>query len=430
LDDNLILMYKSIITALFLFLVASCRSRFPRTGTIASSYDLGSEKDLDPLIAEAGRARIVVLGESSHGTAEYYFWRAAITRRLIEEKGFRLIAVEGDWSEMKRIDSFIHEGPADSLAATGVLRQNSRWPLWLWSNSETAGLVAWLNRHNQTAREKCSFYGLDLFSISASAATIKNSSHDSAARRAAGVLLQCFAAYGNDALTYAGHYSDTMNCRQEAEQLWTASQRAARMGSAAENFLLLQNAAVVRNGERYFARLPSDRTASWNIREGHMLETLQRILSLQGKKTKLIVWVHNTHAGDAHYVETAQGKTSLGEMLRREYGPSVFIVGFGSYQGYVTASESWGGQMKQMELPAAKQNSWEEKLHRQSDKNRLLIFRPVRRQGGGLEWTPQRAVGVVYRTSSDEQVYVSSVVAWRYDAFLFIDKTHALDPLE
>ena len=401
-------------------------------------HPLQNNQDLDILIKEIGDARIVLLGEASHGTSEYYTWRAAITKRLIEEKGFDFIAVEGDWSEANRINNLIHEEKKDSSAIVHLLQLYYRWPTWLWSNYEMIPLISWLNAYNQnmSAGHKIGFYGLDLFSIWESVSELIYHLGDTSILKIARKFQDCFQSYRDNEIQYAVAISKgERGCSDEANDLWRSMLHLThgQQGRNEFQFLIEQNSLVAFNGEKYFRTMLSNRVQSWNIRDQHMTETIKRLLRFHGPHSKAIIWEHNTHVGDAHYTDMSRaGKTNTGELLRKEYGPShVFIVGFGSFQGSVIAAEKWGNPYQKMQVPAAVAGSWEEILHEQGAFNKIIFSREIIRNRNLNGWINQRAIGVVYQPKREKLGnYMPSIIPQRYDAFLFIDQTNALHPID
>jgi erythromycin esterase len=425
-------MFRGVRSLYWLFfLMLSCVRQSSKSAkqpehTIPASYiayhKLDTEKDLDQLINDIGKARIVLLGEASHGTAEYYNWRAAITKKLFLEKGFNVVAVEGDWTDIYTINQFIQGPVQDSSTAISMLGGIKRWPLWLWANKEIVSLVLWMNKQ----KNKPGFFGLDLFSMAESAKQIEHLSGDHSLANLAVQFRHCLDSYDGDALKYAGRNNIDNNCSAAAEALWQEIKKRKE-----NKFLITQNARVIYNGEAYFRIMAKDHVNSWNIRERHMMETIDALLKEYGRGGKIIIWAHNTHVGDAQYAQMMQGRTSLDVLLRSKYSPGrIYTVGFGSYTGNVTASRHWGDMAEAMPLPPAIKNSLEERLHNEGADNKLILCRPLRNNTSLIEWVPQRAVGVVYQPEKDHQVYVPSIFPYRYDAFIFLDHTEALHPVE
>jgi erythromycin esterase-like protein len=404
--------------------------------SIIPYYPLQSDKDLSILINQIGNSRIVLLGEATHGTAEYYQWRAAISRRLIEEKGFNIIAVEGDWSLGSTIDSFITGAPKDSIACLSLLTQFNRWPSWLWANTEVASFINWLNNYNQRQTDnKVRFYGLDLFSFWKPAIDQIPYLQDSLIRKAAKKVQACFTSYDNDALAYTKMVNQhaVMECTgvvqnyRQAVQKYLSEKRAKKE----EDFIIEQSALLAVNGEKYFRNPLVNKIDTWNTRENYMAETVKRIIAHYGPSAKAIVWAHNTHVGDAHYSDMFfSGKTNIGELLRKEFGPQqVFITGFGSYSGSFIASERWGDEYKKMEVPAAVPNSFEDMLHKDSAINKIILSKDIKDNKLFAHWVGNRAIGAV---NNPWQLgnFIGSLIPKRYDAFIYIDHTHAIHPID
>ncbi|GAB3528510.1 hypothetical protein GCM10027443_06520 [Pontibacter brevis] len=405
------------------------------------NHPLRTEKDLDILMQEIGDARVVLLGEASHGTAEYYTWRAAITKRLVQEKGFDFIAVEGEWADSYRVNNFIKGAPQDSAATVALLENYNRWPTWMWGNFEVASLVTWLNAHNQQVPEasEVGFYGLDVYCIWESMMELMPylEEQQPALVKAAMEVHQCFKPYSADAMEYARAVaSASANCRAQTSRLWRAIQKQSKAEGASKSeaqFVAEQNALVALNAERYYRTAVSSSSESWNIRDRHMMQTLKRLLDFHGPESKAIVWQHNTHVGDARYTDMAsQGEVNVGQLARKEYGEeNVYIVGFGSYSGSVIAARGWGAPMKTIEVPPATEGSWEQVLHQLSPENKIILSKDIRDEKNLKRPIGHRAIGVVYNPQLEHLGnYVPSVIPKRYDAFLYIDRTHALHPIE
>ncbi|WP_205502265.1 erythromycin esterase family protein [Rufibacter psychrotolerans] len=404
------------------------------------NYPLRDERDLDVLLREIGDARVVLLGEASHGTAEYYTWRAAITRRLMQEKGFRFVAVEGEWADSYRVNQFIKGPRQDSAAAVALLEHYNRWPTWMWGNYEVASLVTWLNAYNQDkpAAQKVGFYGLDVYCLWESMTELMpHLQGDAALVKAARQVHQCFQPFSADAMQYAQAVANaSANCRAETSRLWREVQKRSEATGAAkteEQFVAEQNALVALNGERYYRAAVTSNTESWNIRDHHMAQTLKRLLDFHGPDAKAIVWEHNTHVGDARYTDMAsQGEVNVGQLARKEYGEeNVFIVGFGSHRGTVIAASSWGAPLQTMPVPPATPGSWEAILHQLSPTNKIILSKDLRENKVLNRPVGHRAIGVVYNPKLEHLGnYVPSIMPKRYDAFLYLDSTRALHPIQ
>jgi erythromycin esterase len=399
---------------------------------------LREEMDLDPLLERIGDATHVLLGEASHGTSEYYSWRTTISRRLIEEKGFNFIAVEGDWPDCYRVNRYIRGFADAGETSHDVLHSFERWPTWMWANEEIVELVEWLREHNAGRPEdqQVGFYGLDVYSLWDSLHQVlgylRREHPDMLG--AANNAFACFEPYGEDVQEYA---QTTRWVERSCEDEVIALLRDVRRledrfpadGSEAQ-FNAEQNSLVVRNAEHYYRTMVQGGPESWNIRDRHMTETLGRLMHRR-RDAKAIVWEHNTHIGDARYTDMqADGMVNVGQLVRESHSPDdVVLVGFGSHRGSVIAGRAWEAPMQRMPVPAAKPSTWEDVLHQAGERDKLLIFEPQHKTGLLAGPRGHRAIGVVYHPDHEYGNYVPTVLPRRYDAFLFLDETHALHPL-
>ena len=396
------------------------------------------EKDLDVLIEEIGNARIVMLGEASHGTSEYYTWRTAISRRLIEDRGFKFIAVEGDWPECYAVNRFVKGYQNSGRKIAEVLEVYRRWPTWMWANWEVAALVEWIRDFNHLRRvpEKVGFFGLDVYSLWESLEQVLKymENKDGKAAEAARNAVQCFEPFNRDPQTYAQATAFVpTDCEDEViHMLEQVSRRPIYPDDPEHEFSATQNALVAVNAEKYYRAMIRGGVNSWNVRDAHMMETLDRLLELHGPDSKAIVWEHNTHIGDASYTDMADdGMFNIGQLAREKYGrEQVKLVGFGSYQGTVIAGKSWGAPMQKMEVPPAKAESWEHMLHEISTDDKIILSKDLRHVPELQRRIPHRAIGVVYDPKFEQYGnYVPTVIPERYDAFLYFDETEAVHPL-
>lgn len=403
------------------------------------SHPLSTEFDLDPLLKRIGDARFVLLGEASHGTHEYYTWRAAITRRLIQEKGFSFIAVEGDWPDCYRVNRHIKGYDGAGESARDVLHAFDRWPTWMWANEEIVELTEWLRRYNDRQREenKVGFYGLDVYSLWDSLYQVmaylgKNQPHLVATARRA---FQCFEPYGEDVQEYARatRWVDK-SCEDEVLAVLRGLQTSAPAyphDGRESRFNAEQNALVVKNAELYYRTMVRGGPDSWNIRDRHMAETLDHLMQRHGPDACAIVWAHNTHIGDARYTDMIDDDMiNLGQLVRERHdSDGVVLVGFGSYQGSVIAGAEWEAPMERIRMPRARQDSWEDVLARIHDVDQMLIFNSEVHDDLLLE-RGHRAIGVVYHPEYESYGnYVPTTLPHRYEAFLFFRHTQALRPL-
>jgi len=405
----------------------------------SQSLPLRSTGELDPLLRRVGDARCVLLGEASHGTHEYYAWRAEISKRLIEEQGFSFIAVEGDWPDCYRVNRFVKGYPDSGDDAREVLHAFRRWPTWMWANEEVADLATWMREHNEGLPEgrKVGFYGLDVYSLWDSLYGILGflGKNDPAALPAARRAFQCFEPYGEDAQDYARatRWVDA-SCEDEVVdllgELRGAARRYPRDGEA--GFDAEQNALVVQNAERYYRTMVRGGPESWNVRDRHMMETLDRLMQYHGQGARGIVWEHNTHVGDARFTDMADdGMVNVGQLAREHFGEQeTVLVGFGSHRGGVIAGREWDEPMERMRVPPGRPGSWEDVFHRAGEADRLILLDAARGNEEFMQERGHRAIGVVYRPEFEAYGnYVPTVLPRRYDAFLFLDRTEALRPL-
>ncbi|PUZ24967.1 protein-L-isoaspartate O-methyltransferase [Chitinophaga parva] len=406
-----------------------------------SHYPLHSKADLGPLMDRIGDARVVMLGEASHGTHEYYMWRAHISKRLIEEKGFNFIAVEGDWPECYRLNRFIKGYNQESKSAFKELQTFRRWPTWMWANWEIVALADWMLEHNTglAANSKVGFYGLDVYSLWESIENIMQylKRVDPAALKVAQNAIRCFEPYRKEegsSYARAAQFVPDLCQKEVVELLSEIQRRLPTYNTDHENvFSTEQNALVAVNAEKYYRAMVTGGPHSWNVRDRHMADTLERLLTFHGKDAKAIVWAHNTHVGDARATDmTNEGMYNIGELARLEHhDKGVVLVGFGSWRGSVTAARAWGAPMKEMELPQAQKGTWEYLLHAAGENNKLLIMNDLVRNDMLMEHhLGHRAVGVIYNPIYEQYSnYVPSVIPMRYDAFIYLDNTKALHPL-
>ena len=395
--------------------------------------------DLDPLLDRIGDARFVLLGEASHGTSEFYTWRAELSKRLILERGFNFIAVEGDWPDCYRINRYI-KGMRDSgRDAESVLHAFERWPTWMWANREIVALTEWLRRHNEHAADarKVGFYGLDVYSLwdSMRAVTDYLTRIDPSLAAAARRAYNCFEPYAEDVQEYARATALVpTSCEAEAVSVLRALRANAtsfREDGREGYFDAEQNALVARNAERYYRTMVRGGPASWNVRDNHMVETLDRLVDHHGPTTKAIVWEHNTHIGDARFTDMARaGMVNVGQLVRESRGDDdTVLVGFGTHRGTVIAADEWGAPMERMRVPPARNDSFEHAVHDSAVGDCLLIFADDA-QSELAQPVAHRAIGVVYDPDHERWGnYVPTIISRRYDAFLYIDETRAVDPL-
>lgn len=401
------------------------------------TYSLKEAKALDPLMDRIGDAHCVLLGEATHGTHEYYTWRTAISKRLIEEKGFNFIAVEGDWPDCYKLNRYIKGYDSVDKKPEELLLNFRRWPTWMWANWEVGALASWLKAYNAglNPEKRIGFYGLDVYSLWESMDVITGylERTDPTAAALAKKAMLCFEPYGRDEYKYAREHTLSDSCRNSLISMLTEIRKNAPTYDHDPEAVLNteQNAHIAVNAEAYYRNMTSFDDDTWNLRDTHMMETLHRLRKFHGTQAKAIVWEHNTHIGDARYTDMhAAGMINIGQLAREEMGlKDVVLVGFGSYSGSVVAGEEWGAEMQVIAVPPARTGSIEQILHQESAEDRLLIFDRNKKQRFDTI-LPHRAIGVVYHPEHERRGnYVPSVLSSRYDAFIYIDESSAVHPL-
>ncbi|TRZ40996.1 erythromycin esterase family protein [Robertkochia solimangrovi] len=397
--------------------------------------------DLDGIMNRIGNARYVLLGEATHGTHEFYVWRALLSQRLIREKGFSFIGVEGDWPDCYRINRFVKNYSDTGENAYDVIHDFRRWPTWMWANWEIIGLMNWLRVYNERNSQslKVGFYGLDVYSLGESLEAILNylEKYDITAFDKAKEAISCFEPFGFEGSDYARATRRLVpkTCQREVIDLLTEIRRKiTTFNTDPESvFNAEQNALVAVNAENYYRTMIGGGPESWNIRDRHMVTTLERLMNFHGNKAKAIIWEHNTHIGDARATEmSAHGMVNVGELLSGSHArDDVVKIGFGTYEGTVVAGHHWGDVMRIMKVPKARDASWEDILHAAGD-GKNVAFATDRWKDDPLFEHPidHRAIGVVYNNDREHYGnYVPSIIPYRYDAFIHIDSTEALHPV-
>jgi erythromycin esterase-like protein len=411
---------------------------------------LGATHDYDRLIELIGDARVVCLGEASHGTHEFYRERARITRRLIEEKGFTAVAVEADWPDAWRVNRFVR-GVSDDSTAHEALDGFERFPRWMWRNRDVLGFVAWLRDWNDRATldRTCGFYGLDLYSLFRSIEAVieylERVDPDAAAR--ARFRYSCFEHFGEDtqAYGYAAEFGLSASCEREAiEQLLELQRRATQLAwrdgqlPEDEHFYAEQNARLVKNAEQYYRTMFRERVSSWNLRDKHMAETLEALVAhldrTRRTATRVVVWEHNSHVGDARATAMGeQGEWNVGQLVRERWGQESMLIGFTTYTGEVSAASDWGNPVERKRVRPALPGSYESLFHvALGGGDFLLPLRSDDRLGHALgEARLERAIGVIYRPEIERvSHYFAARLPEQFDAILHFDATHAVEPLD
>jgi len=402
---------------------------------------LDTPEDFGPLLERIGEARFVLIGEASHGTAEFYEWRAELSRRLIAGHGFSYVAVEGDWPACSAVNRWVRGMDRDPRPADEVLvGAFHRWPAWMWANRQVARFATWLREWNldRPAERRAGFYGLDVYSLweSLHALLAYLDEHEPQAAGPARQALACFEPYAGDPERYAvSTHLVPESCEQEVLDLLLAMHGPppADVADAEARFDAEQNAQAAADAELYYRTMMIGGGTSWNVRDTHMAHALDRLAAHHGRGSRGVVWAHNTHVGDARATDMADvGMVNIGQLARERYGEEeVVLVGFGTYQGAVVAARAWGGRTERMPVPPARTASHEHVLHDLGHDRALLVF-PAEEAAGSWLTTrlPHRAIGIVYDPERERTGnYVATVLGRRYDAFIHLERTRPLEPL-
>ena len=407
----------------------------------------GAPEDFAPLLDLIGDARFVLLGEASHGTHEFYAERARIARRLVIEKGFHAVAVEGDWPECARVTRFLRgEGPDED--AIDALSEFRRFPAWMWRNADVLDFIGWLRAHNEAGRGRgVGFHGLDLYSLHASADAVLAylGRVDPEGAERARARYACLDVGGGDPQAYghASRFGLTEDCDRQVLRQLVDFQRnrtayLSRDGQVAEDdfFSAEQNARLVKNAETYYRTMFEGRVSSWNLRDHHMAETLEALAAHLDKRigrSKIVVWAHNSHVGDARatYMGRA-GEFNIGQLARQQWGDDAVLVGFTTSTGTVTAASDWGAPAERKRVRPPLPGSYESVFHQTGRPRFLLPLRDLRGDLAGLhDERLERAIGVVYRPGTERRShYFECCLPRQFDAVLHFDETRAVEPLE
>lgn len=410
---------------------------------------VGARDDFDPVLAAVGDAHFVLIGEASHGTHDFYRIRAEITKRLISERGFQAVAVEGDWPDAYRVNRYVRGRPGDD-DADEALAGFRRFPQWMWRNADVLDFVGWLRAHNDRLTDPAravGFYGLDLYSLHASmdAVLAYLDKVDPAAAHRARERYACFDLFGGDPQEY-GHAA-TLGMAPSCERDVIAQLLDLRRGAAAyaerdgrvdpdAQFVAEQNARLVVNAEQYYRAMFRSRVGSWNLRDTHMAETLDALASFlarQGGPAKIVVWAHNSHLGDARATELGEGgEHNVGQLARMRHGDDAALIGFTTYTGTVTAAHDWGQPALRMRVRPALDDSYEALFHAANPGNFLVVPRTYPELADALRAPRlERAIGVIYRPDTERlSHYFHASLPRQFDVVLHYDTTRAIEPLE
>ena len=407
--------------------------------------DLRSVEDFGGQFDRFGEARVVLLGEATHGTAEFYHARAAITRYLIERRGFNFVAVEADWHDSARVDAYVRL----LQARPGREQAFTRFPQWMWRNAEFAAFTEWLRAHNRDLPEqdRVSFRGLDIYSLRASIAAVLGylDRHDPAEAARARQRYGCLTPWQNDPTRYGLQATVYQEDKCEAEVIAQLQQllerRLAYMKEDGEDSLdAAQNARVVRSAEQYYRAMYRGSADSWNLRDRHMFDTLQSLLKeaerskahANASPPKALVWAHNSHVGNAAATAMGwQGEFNIGELCRKAYGDDAALIGFGTDRGTVAAASDWDGEMEVKSVLPARHDSYEYAFRKAGRPRSLFDWRTQDELADVLSFSLlERAIGVIYRPETELQShYFETVLSDQFDAWVWLEETTAVTPL-
>lgn len=386
-----------------------------------------------------GEARVVLIGEASHGTSDFYRTRAAITRQLIERHGFNIVAVEADWPDAAQLDRFARQREASAWTPAAFVR----FPTWMWRNTDVSRFIHWLHHHNRQLdyEQRVEFRGLDVYSLRNSIAEVLqyldlvDPEQAQQARRRYG----CLSPWQDDPVRYGFYveHGKSGSC-EDAVIAQLNSLLAERLEAFAQDhealFNAAQNARVVRAAEQYYRVMYRGSTASWNLRDRHMFDTLQALLKHRGPTAKAVVWAHNSHIGNAAATAMGgRGEFNIGQLSRIAWGRDAVLIGMGTDHGQVAAADDWDGEMQIKDIRPARADSWEHQFHRSGLGAALLDWRDPQRQAlrEALSISLlERAIGVIYRPHTElHSHYFQAVLAEQFDAFIWLDETHPVKPL-
>ena len=384
-----------------------------------------------------GDARVICLGEASHGTSEFYRARAAISRRLIEKHGFNIVAVEGDWPDCATVDRYVRHRPWRE----GELKAFERFPIWMWRNEEFDSFVRWMRRHNgdREYERMCGFYGLDLYNLSGSMRAVidflDNEDPDlaSLAHRRYG----CLDPWAEDPALYGRHSLLEGYARCEVGVIQMLKDLLQRQvdcfGPECDEWLdAAANARLVKDAEAYYRIMYHGSAESWNLRDQHMFDTLNMILEAKGPSSKAIVWAHNSHIGNAAFTDMGmnRGELNIGQLVKEKWGDEARLIGFGTHSGTVAAADDWDAPMRIKRVRPSLPESHERIAHDSGMEKFLLDLREGKVRQGLMEPRLERFIGVIYRPETERwSHYSEAILPKQFDAYVWFDETNAVTPL-
>ncbi|MGK7312972.1 MAG: protein-L-isoaspartate(D-aspartate) O-methyltransferase [Candidatus Longimicrobiales bacterium M2_2A_002] len=409
----------------------------------AEPFDGLETADLGPLLERIGDARVVLLGEASHGTSEFYRMRARISRQLIAEHGFDFVAVEADWPDASEIDAYVRHDPGERPDR----KPFQRFPQWMWANEEVMEFMHWLRRHNADAtpsdepQDMVGFHGLDLYSMHTSIGAVLDylDDVDPDAAAVARDRYACLMPWQNDPVLYGravmtGQFDE---CEDDVVAMLRdlLDRRMEYVRRDGKRFVdAMQNARLVANAERYYRTMYRGNVSSWNLRDQHMFDTLEMLLDLYGPDAKGIVWAHNSHLGNAAATAMGErGEHNVGQLSRESFGDDARLIGFGTHTGTVAAASNWDEPMEVKDVRPSHPRSYEHTAHESGVENFILHLRnpdePVLRERL-LEPRLERAIGVIYRPETELQShYFRAKLPEQFDEWIWLDETAAVTPI-
>jgi erythromycin esterase-like protein len=405
--------------------------------------------DFSQILEDIGDRKYVLIGEASHGTHEFYAFRAELTKRLIREKGFNVVAAEADWPDANRINRWV-QGRGEDSSALESLGGFKRFPTWMWRNRVVLEFVEWLRGHNDqfpAVEKKAGFYGMDLYSLHASIEAVLDylDKVDPENAASARKRYSCFDHFAEEPQSYgyaaSVGYADPCEeqvVKQLVEMRRKAQDYSSRDGVVAQDeyFFAEQNARLVKNAEEYYRAMYRGRVSSWNLRDTHMFETVELLmkrLESQDRRPKAVLWAHNSHLGNAAATSMGErGEFNVGQLIRDQHPRDCFLLGFTTYTGTVTASSDWGEPTRKKQVNPGMKGSYEKLFHESELENFYLPLR-VRSVAQALREPPllERAIGVIYRPDTEfYSHYFNARLPDQFDGIIHLDETRALEPLD
>lgn len=410
-------------------------------GQEAQPFHQIESADLSSLLDRIGEARLVLLGEATHGTSEFYRMRAHITKSLIQQKGFNFIAAEADWPDASLINRYICHTYEPDVEKEPAF---TRFPIWMWRNQEFLQLVEWLRSYNQPIHDpnqQIEFFGLDIYSLYRSISSVIEHLNrvDPELSHMARQYYGCLSPWQQEPSNYGAHFLSGRykSCEEEVLKVLSAIlKKQLTQGIFSHRTFLdaAQNARLVANAERYYRTMYSSLASSWNLRDEHMFETLQTLLTFKGKSSKAIIWAHNSHIGNALATDMSKrGEFNIGQLCREQFGEDTYLIGFGTYEGTVAAASNWDEPMEIKRVRPALKESYEGLFHSLNIPNFMLPLRAEHQKNAREILTTsrlERAIGVIYRPETERlSHYFYANLPRQFDDYIWIDQTTAVTPL-